>query len=192
MLYSLCRLALAIIINGFFRLQIKGKEHIPRDEPFILASNHVSYLDPLVLGVGIKQHLFFLAREDLMRKRVFRFFLTAVGSIPIKRGASDVTAMKQAIKVLTEGSPLVIFPQGQRGPLEDVKAGVGFLAKKTSVPLVVARIFGTDRALPKGSKRLRVTKITVVFDRLNDIDPRDSYEDIAHKLLERMKELVYH
>lgn len=172
-----------------FKIEIKGRQSFPKNEPFILASNHISNLDPVVVGVGCPSKLAYLAKEELFKNKLFGFYLKALGCIPLKRGQSDVGVLRKAINILKE-KPLVIFPQGGRAESYDTfKSGVGFLQKKTGVPVIAAKVYGTDQILPKGAKFFKKGKAKVIFAKVQHINKEDSVEDIAAKVMEKIKSL---
>jgi len=186
MLYSFSAITSLIICKSFFGLKVKGREVLPKKGPFILASNHLSNLDPVVLGaVVFPIKVNFLAKEELFCNKAASFILKDLGSIPLKRSVSDLSALKTSLKVLKQ-KPLVIFPQGKRTEnFDNFSPGVGFLCKKTGAPVIVARIYGTGDILGKGHSRLHRGRITVVFARVEDIKESDDYESIAVKVKSR-------
>ncbi len=189
MLYRVSTLFCYCFFKIFFALQIKGKDVFPADEPFILASNHLSHLDPPVLAVSCPRKIAFLAKQELFSNKLFRLYLKDVGVISIKRGASDIKSLRLALKTL-KTKALLVFPQGTRGgDFAEVSFGVGFLARKSKVPVVAARIYGTDKILPKGAKFFRRGRIRVVFSKVDSVGDDDSYEDITLKVVEAIKKL---
>ena len=84
----------------FFPRKAWGTENIPRTGPFILASNHVSNLDPVVLGISSVRRLNFMAKWELFQKQPLGFFLTELSAFPIKRNEADFGALKEALKRL--------------------------------------------------------------------------------------------
>jgi 1-acyl-sn-glycerol-3-phosphate acyltransferase len=122
-----------------------GKKHIPKVGGFILASNHVSYLDPIALGVSSPRKLNYMARHDLFFNHWFSWLLSSVGSFPVKRDSADTSAIKEAMRRLTNGEPLVLFPEGSRrfnGKSSEPQPGIGFLASKLNIPVIPAFIKG--------------------------------------------------
>jgi 1-acyl-sn-glycerol-3-phosphate acyltransferase len=189
MLYSLSKFLIICFCKIFFRIEVKGKEVFPQNQPFILASNHISNLDPLVVGSSCPRKLAYLAKEELFKNRLLRFWMNNVGGVPLKRGKTDIEAVRTSMKTL-KNRPLLIFPQGRRSDnFDNVNAGVGFLHKKTGVPVIAARVYGTDRILPKWAKFFRPGKIKVVFAKVDNIDASDSYEDITQKVVNKIKTL---
>ncbi|MCD6228385.1 MAG: 1-acyl-sn-glycerol-3-phosphate acyltransferase [Candidatus Omnitrophica bacterium] len=187
MLYRILRSLAILLFKLFFRIEVRGKEKIPKEGGFILASNHLSFLDPVVLGLASPRRLYFLARDNLFTNKLFSFFIKKLGAVPLKRGKPDISAMRAALKIIKNNYPLVIFPQGTRGQLMETKPGVGFLFKRTHVSIITARIYGTDKALPKGARMVRFKKIKVFFDRVNNLEENDDYQKISLKILEKIK-----
>ncbi|MCM8773732.1 MAG: 1-acyl-sn-glycerol-3-phosphate acyltransferase [Candidatus Omnitrophica bacterium] len=175
-------------------MEVKNKREIPLNSAFILASNHYSNLDPIVLGVSVPCKLYFLAKEELFKNKIFAIFLRFFGAVPLKRKRIDVLAVKKAISLLKDNKPVVIFPQGRRSKdLNDIQPGVGYLFKKTSVPIVVALILGTDKVLPRGGKFLKLNKIKVIFKRLENIGNNLTAEEISEFVWDKIKDMaVYH
>lgn len=149
-----------------FGLRVTGQAHVPSRGAFILASNHVSFLDPPLIGAACPRRLAFMARADLFRHGLLGAWMRSVGVISLRRGEQDVGAMRRAIEVLRRGEPIAIFPEGGRqlsGRLGHAKRGVGVLATLAEVPIVPVLVQGTFDALPPGSRGLRKAKIRVAF-----------------------------
>jgi len=188
MLYEILKPLAIFLFKIFFKIEVKGKEKIPKKGRFILASNHTSVLDPVVLGVACPRRLYFLAKEELFKNKLFSLLIKTLGAIPLKRESSDLRAIKKALTLLAEEKPVVIFPQGtRRGGFGEVKKGVGFLAKKSNSCVVISKIIGTEKILPKGEKRLRLGKIKVIFDKV--FYKNDDYQDFSLKVFERIMNL---
>jgi len=191
MLYSIVRGFFRIILQLFFGLHVEGRDLLPKHGPFIVASNHVSNLDPIIVGAGCPPRLCFLGKEQLFRNKLFGAALRGVDVIPLKRTKSDVFALKKAIRLLQKGKAVGIFPQGGRSESFDrARSGVGFLFQKVNCPIIAARVFGSDIALPKGSNRLRLNKIRIVFAPVEGIDRSEERGVIAKKVLDTIKSLV--
>jgi len=138
----------------FFRVQVMGLENIPGDRPFLIVANHRSFLDPPLAVCFLRRKIAILARGSLFRFGPFGRFLKILGSIPLERGAPDRQALLLGTQALEKGAPLLIFPEGTRNPGEGLlpfQRGFLLMPKKTGVPVVLAAIEGTGRALPKGS-----------------------------------------
>lgn len=164
--YTFVKAVLWVFFRRGFGLEVSGKEHVPQQGSFIVASNHVSYLDPPVIGVACPRRLSFLARSSLFRHPLLGAFLRGIHAIPLKREEGDLGAVRTAVLRLHRGEPVAIFPEGGRqlsGRLGEAKRGVGLLAATARVPIVPAVVTGTFQALPPGSRRLGRAKIRVAF-----------------------------
>ncbi|MDI6605598.1 MAG: lysophospholipid acyltransferase family protein [Candidatus Omnitrophota bacterium] len=194
MIYTVLRFISLILCRLFFRIEVYGKKNIPEKGGFILASNHSSYLDPIILGVFCPRKLNFMARHDLFLNRFFGLLLSQVGAFPVKRNSADRSALKEALKRLSCGKALVLFPQGRRSSglsaeSSDFLAGVGFLAAKTNLPVIPAFIKGTDKALPKGAKCIKPGRICVCFGRQINIERGLPYQEITQLIMARIRQL---
>ena len=167
-LYRICRFIALILCRLLFNIRACGRENIPSNESFILASNHASYLDPIIIGVSCSRILNFMAKESIFKNRFFGWFLTQLGCFPIKRNATDPSAIKEALRRLGEGRALLLFPHGTRSQgintIEN-KAGVGFLVEKARVAVVPVFVKGTDKAWPKYKRLPRSYPVSVYFGR---------------------------
>lgn len=133
--------------------------------PAILASNHESFLDPPIVGSVADRAIFFLARKSLLDGPFFGWLLPKLNVIPVDQEGNDRSALKALIRILKTGEATLIFPEGERtsdGHLRPALPGLGFVIAKTLAPVVPMRIFGAREALPRGSNRVRLCRITVV------------------------------
>jgi 1-acyl-sn-glycerol-3-phosphate acyltransferase len=149
-----------------FPFRVEGREHIPRNGGFILASNHSSYLDPVILGISFPRRMAFMARDSLFRSRCLGWYLGQLNTFPVKRESADIRSLREAIRQLRNQCPLVIFPEGTRKGKEGDKkilGGVGFIVAKARVPVIPVRILGSDQVLPPGAKWFRRYPICVIF-----------------------------
>jgi len=180
------------LLKIFFRLEIKGRENLPKGKGFILVSNHVSNLDPIVLGAACHLNLHFMAKQELFRNYYFGWLLHMVNVFPLKRKGPDLRAIRMAIKMVSAGDGLLIFPEGTRskdGKLGPGHEGVGFLVDKLNVPVIPAFVKGTIKAMPKGSAFIRPTKISVQFGKQIPLERRVAYSDVADKVMQAIKQL---
>jgi len=185
MLYRFSTFLSYCILKIFFKLEVQGKDQFPAGKPFILASNHISNLDPPVLAVACPYRISFLAKEELFEGRAASFYLRGVGAFPLKRGRADVKAIRLCLKIL-QTRALLLFPQGTRGfDFDKVSPGVGFLCKKAKIPVIAAKVCGTDKILPRGSKALNKGRVGVIFKRVDDINDSDTYEEITEKVINK-------
>ncbi len=164
-LYTFFKIILYIFFKVFYRLKVIGSENVPINGGAIIAANHVSYLDPPVIGVSLKRRAVFMAREGLFRIPLLGLFIGAF-SLSVKRGKPLPSTIKEIIGRLKQGEVVVIFPEGGRssdGKIADIKRGIGVITQLAKVPIIPTYLSGTGKALPVGAKFLRLTKITVTF-----------------------------
>jgi 1-acyl-sn-glycerol-3-phosphate acyltransferase len=191
MLYSIVRPIVTLLVKLLFRLEVSGRQYLPARGGFILASNHLSYLDPVVLGVASPRKLNFMAKRDLFTNRLFSAFIGALGAIPLKRNHADLSALRGGLQLLKEGTALVLFPQGTRREPSKAYPGVGFLAVNAGVPIIPARIQGTETAMPKGRRFIRPAKVKICFGEPIFVERRckPDYIEIAQKVMSRIRNL---
>jgi len=188
-----------IIFKLFFRIRIYGRENIPSRGGVILAANHLSYLDPIILGLLTPRKMNYMAKEELFKKFLFRLLIERLGAFPLKRDRIDRSAYEKAISLLQEGRVLALFPEGtrgRRGKLGYFKKGVSRIALKTGVPIVPVIIRGTDEALPKGRKMIKLARIEVRVGKplrtegfSRGKDSKKKIDDLCEELRKRMAEL---
>jgi 1-acyl-sn-glycerol-3-phosphate acyltransferase len=194
MVYYLSRALSVILFKLLFRIKVRGKEYIPKKGAFILASNHVSYLDPLALGVACPRKLNYMARHDLFSSAFASWWFTCVGAFPVKRNSADIAAFRTAIRRLKDGAGLLLFPEGTRQErsvsLGNPEPGIGFLASKLNVPVIPAFVKGTDEVLPKGAKFIVPKKIFVSFGKQISIERGLPYQNVAKLIMENIRQLA--
>jgi 1-acyl-sn-glycerol-3-phosphate acyltransferase len=146
-------------VRAIYRIEVVGADHIPVIGPAVIASNHDSFLDGIILGAAISRELRFVAKAELWRSRLLAWMLDGLGAIPIERGHSDYLAAVRVLQALAAGQAVVIFPQGAVRGDRVWKQGAAHAALVTGTPLVPVRLVGTARALSRGTigfPRLRV------------------------------------
>ena len=160
------RLLLEVIARTYFRLEVHGRENIPKSGPFIISPIHRSYLDTPVVGAAIHRLMRYMGAEKMWTNRQLGWFLTAMGGFPIQRGSADREALKAALLVVERGEPLVMFPEGTRqsGPIvNEMFDGPAYISCRTGVPIIPVGLGGTERAMPKGRKIILPVKMVVVI-----------------------------
>jgi len=161
MWYYFVQVFFHIIFKILFRLEIIGRENIPKNGPLIVASNHASLLDPPLVGTASTRKVYFMAKEELFVP-ILGSIYKSLGAFPVKRGASDRTAIKCALNLLKTDKVLGIFPEGTRsktGKLGHAGSGTLGLAGKFKVPIIPTAVIGSNLKLQKSFW----PKIKVVF-----------------------------
>lgn len=162
----------------------------------LVASNHVSFLDPPLIGSAFRDPMHYFARRSLFDHPVANFLFTRVNAIPVNQEKPELSALKQIIALLRDGRKVVIFPEGERthdGRLKsEGQPGVGMIVSKAGVPVLPVRLFGAEKALPRGAKRVKRHPVTLVvgepvgFDDLladKSLATKERYQAIADRIM---------
>ena len=145
--YSASRFLLEGLVAALSGWEVRGREQIPASGGLIVASNHISFWDPPLVGTAAVRELHFLAKEELFRTPLLGPLVRAYNAIPIRRATADVSGLHRAMDVLRAGRALIIFPEGTRardGEQRAARPGVGMLAVATGAWVVPACISGSD------------------------------------------------
>jgi 1-acyl-sn-glycerol-3-phosphate acyltransferase len=150
--YDFSKATVQLMARTLWRAQASGMENVPRDGPLIVACNHVSYLDPPVMGSFCPRRISYMAKKELFAIPVLGSVIRGLGAYAVDRGGSATAAIKRSLEVLRHGGAVGIFPEGTRNRSGDVmpQAGVALLASLAKAPVVPACILGSDRALRLG------------------------------------------
>ena len=198
-LYWIIRNTSFIIFKICLAFRVKGKENIPKKGNFIIASNHISYLDPVAVGISVPCLVHFMARDDLFNIKFFGTILKNVAAFPVKRGYRDFEAMKRSLKMLKEGKVIAIFPEGTRieaPELGEPELGIGMLAARSRVSVLPIFVKGTNEALPKHAKFMRFKPVEVrigeplEFKGYKDtLEKKQDYRKFTYKIMESISNL---
>jgi len=172
-LYVVSRLVLRPLFWVFFRPRVSGRENVPPTGAVILASNHLSFIDSIVIPLVSPRKVAMLAKAEYWRGKGIkgwgtRTLFAALGAQPVERDThrSAQAALDTALAVLKAGDAFAIYPEGTRsrdGKLARGKTGVAWLALTADCPIVPVAVAGTDRIMPIGSRGLRPHRATVTF-----------------------------
>ena len=166
-LYGLSHALLRIAYGICFRGEITGLENLPRTGGYIVASNHASLLDPPIVGLYLPRQVGFFARRTLWKPGLAAWWLTGVGTIPVDReGGADVAAIRRVLQALQKERVVILFPEGTRssdGRMQTPKPGIGLIACRAQIPVVPARIFGSEEAFGRGGKVRLGTPVSVAY-----------------------------
>lgn len=128
-----------IYFKLFRGLRIYGLENVPKHGPVILAGNHISNMDPPLVGSAVKRKTWYMAKKELFANRWINWYLRNLGAFPVDRGKADLEAIRTSIKVIKDGGALVIFPEGtrhQQGSLGKAQSGVVMIALRTQATII--------------------------------------------------------
>lgn len=171
--------------------RVRGAEHIPDEGGAVIASNHLSHLDPPVVGAAMPRRTYYFAASELFSNPVFGFMIRKCYAFPVRRGAADRRALKGAIELLKAGELLTMFPEGTRsrtGELGEFDLGAALAASRAGVPIVPCALTGTNVILPRGSKTLRRGKVAISF--AEPVDTRQFGDRPAKDDLQRITDQV--
>lgn len=168
MIYALARRTIAPLARLVYRPVVEGTHHVPRTGRVILASNHLSFLDSVVIAMVAPRPVYFLTKAEYFDRRRTRWFFAAVGSVPVRRGdhRAAQAALDAAREVLLAERAFGIYPEGTRsldGRLHRGRTGAAWLALTTGAPVVPVALGGTAALQPVGRRLPRVGRVTVRF-----------------------------
>ncbi|MDA0565598.1 1-acyl-sn-glycerol-3-phosphate acyltransferase [Streptomonospora sp. S1-112] len=173
MWYDAARVVSARVGHVLYRPTIEGLANIPADGPVILAANHLSFCDSVVIPLAVPRRVRFLAKAEYftgtgVKGRMSRAAFTALGAVPVRRGTGReaVDALELGLRCLKDGGVFSIYPEGTRSPdgrLYRGRTGVAHLALTSGAPVVPVGLIGTERIQPIGARLPRISPITVRF-----------------------------
>ncbi|HWO75848.1 MAG TPA: lysophospholipid acyltransferase family protein [Bacillus sp. (in: firmicutes)] len=186
--YHFAKTAVSVLLFPAYRIQVIGKENIPKEGGVLLCSNHISNLDPPVVGITCPRPISFMAKAELFDAPIFGTILKKVHAFPVKRGMSDREALRTGLKALKDGHVLGLFPEGTRsktGELGKGLAGAGFFAMRTDAKVVPCAIIGEYKFF---------RKIKVVYGKPIDFDEmrenKASAEEATDHIMSAIKALI--
>ncbi|MFD2045879.1 lysophospholipid acyltransferase family protein [Ornithinibacillus salinisoli] len=188
-LYKFAKFVVSLLFYPLYRIQVIGRENIPKEGPVIICSNHISNLDPPVVGITSTRDVNFMAKGELFEKGFLRKLLININAFPVKRGMRDRNALRKGLDILNDGKTLGLFPEGTRsksGQLGKPLAGVGFFALRSNAKIVPCAIIGPYKPL----KRLQVIYGKPIdFESLrgSKISPQDAADVIMKEIGKLMK-----
>ncbi len=196
MIYTVAKLISYIFCKIYFRLEVNGADNIPEKGGVLVASNHGSFLDPVIVGVGISRQTYYLTKQSLFEIPIFRLLIKALHTIPVRRELVSVSTFKELIKSLNAKKVIILFPEGTRsldGKLGQGKVGVGMIALKADVPIIPAYIDGAIKAFPKNGKWIYPKKIRVIFGKpimpnCKDLNKKN-YREISTQVMQSISSL---
>jgi len=163
MAYRLVTGALSLAMRTVFGVQKMDLHPIP-DGPLILAPNHRSFLDPVVLGTMVDRRIIFMMHAKYYDMPALNWLYSLSRCIPVESGKENRRALREGKRVLDAGRALAIFPEGTISPdgeLQPAQPGMAWLARVSGAPVYPIYIGGTREVLMKGSARLRPGRITI-------------------------------
>ncbi|NLM45635.1 MAG: 1-acyl-sn-glycerol-3-phosphate acyltransferase [Firmicutes bacterium] len=190
MFYRFVRRLFLLIFSVFFRWQVEGRENIPQEGPFILCANHISWLDPILLGCLTGRVVRFMAKEELFQRPLSRIIVKGLHAFPVRRQAADRRAIKTALSILASGQGIGIFPEGTRSKTKEMLPplrGVGLLAVKSEAPVIPVAICGPYRLLRP--LRVMIGKPLLFPEYYGGKSRSEQLEEVAADIMEEIARL---
>lgn len=141
------------------RVEVIGLDNVPRAGPALLVSNHLSNLDPTLLGGVISRHVYFMAKAEILDFPILGWGPRLYGAFPVHRGEADRQAVRTALTLLGDGNIVALFPEGHRSHdtcLQVANPGTALIALKSKAPILPVAITGTDRVMGRIWRRPRI------------------------------------
>lgn len=164
--YRFVWIVIQTVARTYFRTKIIGGHNVPRKGSFVVSPSHRSNLDTPVLAAISTRRLRYMGKESLWKSKVGAWILTTAGGFPVERATADREALRACIEIIDRGEPLVMFPEGTRqsGPvIAEMFDGPSYVAGRTQVPILPVGIGGSEKALGKGMKFPRPSKMVVII-----------------------------
>jgi 1-acyl-sn-glycerol-3-phosphate acyltransferase len=156
------------VYAAYFRWSVFGAENVPLQGGVILASNHASFLDPPLVGAGLRRDINYLARESLFRFPGVGALLRSWNSVPVDRDGGGAAGLREILNRLHAGGGIILFPEGTRTPdgkLQPARSGIGLTVIKSDAPVVPVRVFGTFEAFGRNHTFPRPHRVVVKYGR---------------------------
>jgi 1-acyl-sn-glycerol-3-phosphate acyltransferase len=192
--YRFCRYGYQILAAMMWRLEVFNRHFEPASGSVLYLCNHQSFLDPALMGMGLRRPVNYMARDSLFRQPLFGRFITSLNAFPVRRGHADTGAMKEGLRRLKAGGQLVVFPEGTRtrdGRIGPFLPGVSLLARRAAEWVVPMVIDGAFEIWPRTSPLPGMGHIEVAYCRPLGRDELDRLEgdDLLAACRERMIEM---
>ncbi len=170
-----CTLVYGTYYKLVFNLKIEGRENVPKKGFFIVASNHVSAIDPFLVIHAIQRHTAYMAKVELFENKVARFFLNVLGAFAVDRAKLSVSTIKTVISLKQTNWVLGIFPQGTRdkeGSLDNINKGFASFAKTLKcdiLPVAITGMTKDQRKAFRGKMKIKIGKPIPYNDNIEEM-----------------------
>jgi 1-acyl-sn-glycerol-3-phosphate acyltransferase len=194
--YRVIKKVLGTAMDRAYRIKVEGGENVPADGSGIIAANHISFVDSLIIPLVLARRVTYLAKAEYWDSWKTKWFFELVGQIPVRRDDSKKAkaALEAGMRVLGRGGLLGIYPEGTRSPdgcLYKGKTGVARMAAEAGAPVIPVGLIGTRDIMPKDKKLPNLSgQVTVRFGAPRTIS-RDAVESDPLTLRQFVDELMY-
>ena len=197
MLYSAFRAAFWVFTHLVCRYRVRGREYVPMKGPLLIIANHLSWYDPILLGVELPRRVRYFTKSEIFRWPIVGLLGRLTGQIPVHRGAHDHEAIEKGLAYVREGKAVMIFPEGaveKQGRMLPAHTGTALLAVRTGVPVLPIALCGTRRILR--SFRIWFPKVDVEIGKPfipllpPDVSHKAGLQCIAEDMLTRIADML--
>ena len=194
--YAVARGAVEVVCRTYWRVEIRGREHVPPagSGPYVIAPVHRSNIDTLLCGCLTRRRIRFMGKDSLWRYRWSGALFSSLGAFPVHRGTPDRDALRTCEEALRGGEPVVLFPEGTRqsGPtVQPLFEGAAFVAARAGVPIIPVGIGGSEWAMTKGSRRIRPVKVVMVVGEPLVPPAREAGARVARRVVAELSESLH-
>ena len=191
--YTFARGVLTPLLKVAYRYKIINKNNFPKEGGYIVACNHISSSDPLLLGAGQKRRIYFMAKDELFHNKFMAMIMCGLGAFPVKRGADEGRAIKTGTELIEEGNIMGIFLEGGRSKTGDFmrpRSGCALVAYDTQVPVIPACITNLSKNNSLFGKRIIHYGEPISIEELGlNTGDRRELRNASKLIMEKIKEL---
>jgi 1-acyl-sn-glycerol-3-phosphate acyltransferase len=192
--YAVARGVVEGVCRTYWRVDIRGREHIPPSGPYVIAPVHRSNIDTLLAGCLTHRRIRFMGKDSLWKHRWSAALFSSLGGFPVHRGTPDREALRTCEEALRGGEPVVLFPEGTRrsGPtVQPLFEGASFVAARAGVPIVPVGIGGSEWAMPKGKRRIVPVKVVMVVGPPIDVPERGPGGRVSRRVVAELSDRLH-
>lgn len=189
--YKIIKGSARFLLSLIYRVEIEGKEYIPKEGRSIVSSNHFSLMDPIVIAAFLPRKVNYMAKEELFSNKLFASFLNKIGVFPVKRGGADIGAIRTALKILSNEEVFGIFPEGTRskpGEILKAKPGSAMIAIRSQSPVIPVAVMGNYK--PFSKVKIVIGKPMDLSDYYGKKIHTDEYQRLSQEVLNTIRELI--
>jgi 1-acyl-sn-glycerol-3-phosphate acyltransferase len=182
-----------VLAQCWFGLELRGTENIPPAGPLVVTPNHQTYADPPLVTIPIRRRVYYMAWNRLFDVPLLGWLIRRLRAFPVSVDVSDPRATREAVRLLTAGHVLMIFPEGGRsrdGAIGPFKPGAFRLAASLGVPVLPVTILGGHECWPPGRVLPRRGRMTIIYHPPVTPDPALPPREAARKLAEQVRAIV--
>jgi 1-acyl-sn-glycerol-3-phosphate acyltransferase len=166
LIWTIAQAGVHIFAKVWFDLKVYGRENLPKSGGVLLATNHESYLDPILFSIESRRPVSYMAKSGLFKNPFLGWLISSLNAYPVSQGRGDRKAIKETVEQLRLGRMVNLYPEGSRtedGRIGPLQGGIGLIVKMAGVPVVPAVIQGSFQAWPKGRGLFRPYPVRILY-----------------------------